>query len=476
MFSFPSAVIVPRIKSSRGQAATLLIMLAIVGLGLLAMNAAKFTSYSFLLFFVGIFVFILAFLKTNVALGILIVSMLFSPEMKMGQLSERAVTIRFDDIILIVVFFGWLAKLAIFKELGLLKKTPLNVPILIYLFVCLVSVAFMLIGGEGSVRRSLFYFLKYFEYFLVYFLVVNNIENMGQAKIFVLLMVVTCVLVGLYGLRFYHQTGLRATAPFEGPEGEANTLAGYLTLLMGVMLGLLVHFNQPRQKSWLLMGLGIAFLTLLFTLSRSGWVSFAVMYVAFVFLSRRGRPVLIVGLIVMGVLAPIVAPRVIKERVEETFVGGAGSKLYRLGSRKVVVDESGSARIDSWKMGFEKMIKRPILGYGIPTANVVDNQYTRVMVETGILGSFAFIWLLWGIYKAGRFAIEASVYSGDVFAQGLSVGFLAGFFGLLVHAMTAATFILIRIMEPFWFFMAIIVLLPQLVKAPVETEGVYAGT
>ena len=40
--------------------------------------------------------------------------------------------------------------------------------------------------------------------------------------------------------------------------------------------------------------------------------------------------------------------------------------------------------------------------------------------------------------------------------------FLAGYIGLLVHAIGANTFIIVRIMEPFWFFAGIIAVLPML--------------
>ena len=51
----------------------------------------------------------------------------------------------------------------------------------------------------------------------------------------------------------------------------------------------------------------------------------------------------------------------------------------------------------------------------------------------------------------------------------ISIGFLSGFMGLLLFSAAAATFIIIRIMEPFWFIVAIIAVLPEL-----ETEGVGA--
>jgi hypothetical protein len=45
---------------------------------------------------------------------------------------------------------------------------------------------------------------------------------------------------------------------------------------------------------------------------------------------------------------------------------------------------------------------------------------------------------------------------------GVSLGFLAGFIGLLVHGFAANTFIIVRIMEPFWFLTAVVVSMPYL--------------
>jgi hypothetical protein len=46
--------------------------------------------------------------------------------------------------------------------------------------------------------------------------------------------------------------------------------------------------------------------------------------------------------------------------------------------------------------------------------------------------------------------------------KGLAIGFFAGYIGLLFHALGANTFIIVRIMEPFWFFTGIIAVLPAL--------------
>ena len=52
--------------------------------------------------------------------------------------------------------------------------------------------------------------------------------------------------------------------------------------------------------------------------------------------------------------------------------------------------------------------------------------------------------------------------SQDDLSRGLSLGFLGGFVGLLVLGITANSFIIVRIMEPFWFVAAAISSLPHL--------------
>jgi energy-converting hydrogenase Eha subunit B len=56
----------------------------------------------------------------------------------------------------------------------------------------------------------------------------------------------------------------------------------------------------------------------------------------------------------------------------------------------------------------------------------------------------------------------------DELYKGLTIGFIAGFIGLMIHAITANTFIILRIMEPFWFIAGIIMALPTLKQTEYE--------
>src|SRR5574341_917862 len=109
-----------------------------------------------------------AFLSTSLSLYILIFSMLLSPELAFGRLEGRGVggrgiTIRLDDILLLVIGFTWLAKTIIYRELGLIKRTPLNWPIMLYLVACTLATLLGVLTGRVRLATGFFYLLKYFE-------------------------------------------------------------------------------------------------------------------------------------------------------------------------------------------------------------------------------------------------------------------------------------------------------------------------
>ena len=116
----------------------------------------------------------------------------------------------------------------------------------------------------------------------------------------------------------------------------------------------------------------------------------------------------------------------------------------------------------SWKAAFNAWIKRPFIGYGVTGYKFVDAQYIRVLVETGFLGLVAFLFMI-----SAMLARVKGIYrnSADPFERGLSMGFLAATIGLLFHAIGANTFIIVRIMEPFWFITAMVIVLPELKEA-----------
>ena len=107
-----------------------------------------------LVLLLGISLLLITLVRTDLALVILIFSMLLSPEIILGRVPGRDIVIRLDDVFIFVIFFGWLAKMAINKELGLLRRTPLNGLIISYIVVCIISTVMGMIAGNIKGLKS----------------------------------------------------------------------------------------------------------------------------------------------------------------------------------------------------------------------------------------------------------------------------------------------------------------------------------
>jgi O-Antigen ligase len=418
-------------------------------------------------------VFLLVFVKTEFGLYLVIFSMLLSPQLgsSAGQIAEgRRIVVRSEDILLLVVAFSWLAKTAVNKELGLAVKTPLNRPILAY--VAATAIATLLGYATGTVAGvgGLFYVLKYIEYFVVYYMVVNNLIDRRQAWRLVTAAFLTAVVVSLIGMTQI-PSGQRVSAPFEGKDGEPNTFGGYLLLLMCVAGGIALETARVRTRAIYLGLVGLMSIPFVFTLSRTSYVGAVPAVLAMSVLSRRRR--LMIGALIVAVVAsPVVMalfPDTVMKRVRYTFEPERGQPTVRVGT--VGFDPSTSARLISVKQAYDGWTQRPIFGYGVTGFAFMDQQFARTLVETGIVGLATFLALLWAVLKAGFTSFRTLQVAEE---RGLALGFVAGTIGLLGHAIGANTFIIVRIMEPFWFFAAVVVALPGLARdetAPFPAMG-----
>jgi hypothetical protein len=411
--------------------------------------------------------FVLAFARTEFGLYVVVFSMLLSPEITAGGgLAERReITFRTEDFVLIVIGFSWFAKTAVNKELGLIAKTPLNRPIIAYVAVNIIATLVGYLTGSVRTAAGYFYVLKYIEYFVVYYMVVNNLRDRTHARRLVIAALSTAAIVSVIGM-IQIPSGERVSAPFEGEAGEPNTFGGYLLLMMAIAGGIAAESTSFTIRMRCLALVGLMAVPFAFTLSRASYLGVLPAFLALTALATRRRA-LVAALLLVVVCSPVlllIAPATVVNRVTYTFEPEANQPTVRLG--KVGLDPSTSARLLSLRQALVGWTERPVLGWGVTGFGFMDAQYARVLVETGIVGFLVFVWLLWSVLTAARAAHRRLA---DPVDRGLAMGFIAGTVGLLAHAIGSNTFTIIRIMEPFWLFAGIVVMLPVLVGEETRT-------
>jgi O-antigen ligase len=419
----------------------------------------------------------LVILRNDFGIYVVTFAMLLSPEFAAGGggIAEgRSIIVRSEDFVLIVIGLAWLAKTAVNKELGLVAKTPLNRPIVLYIAANVFATLLGYLWGSVNGSSGFFYVLKYVEYFVVYYMVVNNVQDHDHARRLVMAAFLTAAIVSVVGIAQI-PSGERVSAPFEGEVGEPNTFGGYLLLMMAIAGGIALESYRFRLRVVCLGLVALMALPFTFTLSRASYVGVPPALLVLSWFTRQRR--FMVGLVLLlAVCSPILLvalPTSVTKRVLYTFEPEKGQATVHLG--RVGLDPSTSARLISVQGAIQGWLKRPLFGYGVTGFGFMDAQYARVLVETGAVGLAAFAWLVWTVLRSSASAYRTLRAPED---RGLALGFLAGTVGLLAHAIGSNTFIIVRIMEPFWFFAGIVLMLPQLERpvaaapaAPVMTPA-----
>ena len=422
----------------------------------------------------GVAVFILAFVSADVGIYILIFSMLLSPEILIGGLggerttAGRGVTLRTEDFLLVLLAFAWLVRTAVNKELGLVRNTPLNRPIGYYSVACIFATGMGMILGDVKGITGFFFVLKYIEYFVVFFMVVNNVQSRAQIQRYTIAMLLTALIVSMVGIAQI-PSGERVSAPFEGGAGEPNTFGGYLLLMGAVTAGL--AFQITNRRFSLLLGGLVSFLTLPFlaTLSRASYLGLPFAYFAFLVLHRKRRSTMLILLFALVGLGTVAVPDSVRDRVMYTFEQADYRGQLRVGGVKL--DTSTSARLKNWGESVVDFLASPLWGFGVTGYKFIDAQYPRVLVETGLLGLGTFFALIYAIYRE---SLRLFRESKDTLFRGLAMGLVAGLTGILVHVLGSNTFTIVRIMEPFWLVTGLVVAAGELERKESEMNTGHA--
>src|SRR5947208_619899 len=174
----------------------------------------------------ALLLFALAFVRTDFGIYVVIFWWLRRPKSgnkRTGVGAGRGITFRTEDFVLLVIGLSWLAKTAVNKELNLIARTPLNWPILLYVATTLAATLLGSLTGTINSWSGYFHVLKYVEYFVIYYMAVNNLRDLEHG--------VGLVLVGRVSWPLLYCVGAapgkdRVDDPFREQKGSATVRFG----------------------------------------------------------------------------------------------------------------------------------------------------------------------------------------------------------------------------------------------------------
>jgi O-antigen ligase len=340
------------------------------------------------------------------------------------------------NLLELLVITVWIS-LAIKHKKSLFQAFAFTRLVSIWFWLAVVSVftAILRIGLHPFIWNYLLSVRGFFDQFIVFFLVVNLIQDKNMARRLVIYMMFSAAVIFLYGIQEWWFT--RGASSIEksrllGPVGQPNEFAAQIIYAFAPFLAYGAYYF-PRWKSLrlapiVLIGLRV----LLAAFSRAAYLAFAMELFTLSFVKSKKFFVLV--LLVLGSIyffIPSLVPNSLKARVEQT---------YQDRESGATIDKSADSRFLLWSAAIEMSKESPIFGKGfdqfhslvpsyVPgfydgsTGGATDNQnmflYTAanmglpsLIVLLLIIGLLA--WRGWLLYRKATLDIDRIIGLGAV--------------------------------------------------------------
>ncbi|MFD2170155.1 O-antigen ligase family protein [Tumebacillus lipolyticus] len=300
----------------------------------------------------------------------------------------------------------------------------------------------------------------------LYFLVLNAlIDDEDTIKDMVHGMIVAAALVAAFGI--YQKLAGWETPPswtYSEVEkgikirvfssiGNPNALGGFMVLITPIAIALTLW-----AKNWggrIIYGSAslLMLVCLVLTYSRGAWIGFLAGMLVYTIITRNK------WLAIVGIAGLVAAPFVAE---------GVVSRLTLAFTPEYWQKASEGGRVEFWARALTIFKEYPVFGTGIgtvgdsvatrngvPGATWIDNQYFKLLAEIGIVGTLAYVAMVFTPVIKGVKAVFGSKQR-DTFLFALNAGIVAALFGMLVENFTAAIFEDLNVITHFWTLIALL--------------------
>jgi len=389
------------------------------------------------------------------------------------------------SILIIIGLMLWKLKM-INKEEIKITHTPLNLPVLVFIAICPLSLLW-----SNSPMVSLLELPLFLAGPILYFIVTNNIHNEHQVNRLLATLLIISSLLGIYGIFQYNgidfsfwKANVGRNQVF-GLFGNVNYFAEYMIVPLPLAISLFFATQNRTHKILLFAGILAMGGSLILTFTRGSYLAIGIssLFMFFLYLVSQGKNfikqhkkifIFILALIILitflfALPSPLNEPGTVISKIK----GRISISQFTEGS-------SLKRRIAIWKFTGLMIKDRPLLGSGLGTfkynslsyqaqffdqgenrrlypygiADKVHNEYLQLGAELGMLGLGIFIWLLFSYFNYGIKFLKNLKHK---YKQGIVIGLMGGVVAVLVDAIFGFPMHLPATLILFWLFIGLIV-------------------
>ena len=366
------------------------------------------------------------------------------------------------SLLVIVGLMLWGFNILKKEELKIISN-PLNIPVLSFIIICVLSLIW---------SNSPFISLKELPLFLagplLYFIIVNDIYNERQINRIISAILIMGGLFGIYGILQYNGIdfsfwiGNYGRGKVFGLFGNVGYFAEYLILPLPIAISLFLVSKNKTIKILLLIGILTMASTITLTFTRTSYLSLVISFIfmLLLFVISRGKRLFKenkkIFIVILTAIVLIVSLFVIPTSLNEK-----GTILSKIKER-VSISQLGSEfstgrRVAIWKYTIPMIKDYPLLGSGIGSfkynslryqaeffdqgdnralyphglAEKTHNEYLQLAAELGIIGLIIFIWLIFAYFYYGLKILKREK---ERYKQGVIIGLMGSVMAFLIDS------------------------------------------
>lgn len=400
----------------------------------------------------------------------------FLPFERIGSVDVAGVTIRISQVIAIITLVVWIGRGFMLNKFKL-RPYPIGLPIALFVIISVLSII-----HTPNLERSLLVLTFTLFTIGVSIALPNVVRQQRQVLLVIQVLLISACVVSIFGLFQFvgdisglstSLTGLREqyTKDILGfPRIQATALeplyfANYLLIPFSIVLALLLSKTRTFKPSYLFAVVALTSINLILTVSRGGYIAWAVVLVALgvYYFKALLRPRMIIALTSIALVVLVVTIRFlnITEQVD----------TFKQHITNVFDGASYVERVETFSLAYDMWLEHPWIGYGpgsfgpyaalhplrAPTEGykIVNNEYIELLAETGILGLAAFGVVIFSLFIRSWKALRRGT---NPELKAILVGLVMALLGIVVQYNTFSVLYIMHI----WFTIGMLIAVQNL--------------